>query len=991
MSKFSHHLKMLVEMTKPIITIPLLRRSFAVFFLGLALAFVLPATQMMHAQSAGKVSGLVTEKGVKNEALPGVTVYLKELPSKGTTTDADGRYVLLSVPPGTYELVMSYIGYASLVKQEVVANSGRTTTINGELEEQVFEGQEIVIKAERPLVVKDRTSTVSFTSKETIEKLPVQELADLIRFQPGVVESNGGFNFRGGRSRETAYLIDGIPVQDIFNQGGGNPIDLEVQSVQELQVFTGTFDAELGGAQSGVVSVTTRDPGSKLQGRLRTQIGGFLIGNNEIFIGGDTFDLADNQDISFTLNGPLTKKLGFFINARYEQNSGHLKGVRQFNPTDGLTINAYRRWYRDLYRPDDTRLISLDIARTPNGSQILDSNGNPLQLATGDGSIVDMNQNRSITLNPKLVFTQGRTKISLNLLYNNGEGQGFNNARRYAPDGRATSYTNSLTSILSLKRSFGNDKVLNLRASYSDKSFNSYLFQDLSDPAIQFFGASDDVTGFSFGATDNGESKSTEQQFIVSGDFQWQINSRNELKAGFQFRQSNFQVFDLDRSWAQPNNPDELFLNFQFPDVNRYPFFDQYLEEYASRQPILVPELESIKIDDSLDQSPIEWAWFIQDKLEFDQKLVVKAGLRFEYFDIGERAVIDPRTPTDRIGSPENFREVEPKFYVSPRVGISYPISEKGAFRIAYGHFVQMTAYNEMLKNPIFEEINVGRLEGRDVGNPDLDAERTIKYEMGLQQQLTNFLALDVTLFYKNTRNLLGRERFATLDNVQYSRRENRDFGIIRGGSLAFATRPSGMLLSANLDFTYSNADGSSSSPDDLANLVIAGRSGELGALFIERRLNPLNWDQMLTANLSATVGKASNWSLGFVSQFASGQPFSPTFLDPNKNFPANEFLNAESKPMLFRFDLNAEKRFKLGAAQYGMRLQVNNIFNHLNQNTVNSISGNASDIVRLASVQQDRNLVNQFVGLYTQGQEDIFPQWYSAPRQILLALTVNF
>ncbi len=138
MSKFSHHLKMLVEMTKPIITIPLLRRSFAVFFLGLALAFVLPATQMMHAQSAGKVSGLVTEKGVKNEALPGVTVYLKELPSKGTTTDADGRYVLLSVPPGTYELVMSYIGYASLVKQEVVAYSGRTTTINGELEEQVF-------------------------------------------------------------------------------------------------------------------------------------------------------------------------------------------------------------------------------------------------------------------------------------------------------------------------------------------------------------------------------------------------------------------------------------------------------------------------------------------------------------------------------------------------------------------------------------------------------------------------------------------------------------------------------------------------------------------------------------------------------------------------------------------------------------------------------------------------------------------------------------
>lgn len=978
-------------MTRPKSHVPISQFSMLLVLIGLMALSVFPFSNNLLGQSSGKISGIVTEKGGAKGTLPGVTVYLKELSSKGTTTDADGQYVLLAVPPGSYTLVISYIGYATIVKEEVVVYSGRTTTINGAMEEQIFEGQEVVVKAERPLVVKDRTSTVSFTSKETIEKLPVQELADLVRFQPGVVESNGGFNFRGGRTRETAYLIDGIPVQDVFNQGGGNPIDLEVQSVQELQVFTGTFDAELGGAQSGVVSVTTRDPGSKLQGRLRTQIGGFLIGNDDVFIGGDTFDATDNQDIAITVNGPLTKKLGFFINARYEQNSGHLKGIRQFNPTDGLTVNAYRRWYRDLYRPDDTRLIRLDEARTPSGDLILDSNGNPIQLATGDGSIVDMNRNTAITLNPKLVFTQGRTKVSVNLLYNNNEGQGFSNARRYAPDGRATSYSESLTSILSLKRSFGDDKVLNLRASYSDKSFESYLFNDLSDPAIQFFSASDDVTGFSFGSTDNGQSKSTEQQLIVSGDFQWQINARNELKAGFQFRQSRFQVFDLDRSWANRDNPDELFLNFPFPDVNRYPFFDQYLEEYASRQPILVPELESIKIDDSLDQSPIEWAWFVQDKLEFDQKLVVKAGLRFEYFDIGEKAIIDPRTPTDRIGSPENFRDVDPKFYVSPRVGISYPISDKGAFRIAYGHFVQMTAYNEMLKNPIFEEINVGRLEGRDVGNPDLDAERTIKYEMGLQQQLTNFLALDVTLFYKNTRNLLGRERFSTLDNVQYSRRVNRDFGIIRGGSVAFATRPTGMLLSAGVDFTYSNASGSSSSPDDLANLVIAGRSGELGELFIERRLNPLNWDQTLTANLSATVGKAANWSIGFVSQFASGQPYSPTFLDPNKNFPANEFLNAENKPMLFRFDVNAEKRFKIGGAQYGMRLQINNIFNHLNQNTVNSISGNASDIVRLASVQQDRDMVNQFVGLYTQGEEDIFPQWYSTPRQILIALTVNF
>lgn len=944
----------------------------------------------VYGQSSGKINGTIKDK-LTAESLPGVTVYLKEIPSKGTTSDVNGRYVLLSVPPGKYQLVISSIGFASVVKQEVEVFSGRTTTINAELVEEVFEGQEIVIQAEKPLIVKDRTSSVSFTNKETIEKLPVQELGDLVRFQPGVVESGGGFNFRGGRTRETAYLIDGIPVQDVFSQSGGNALDLEVQSVQELQVFTGTFDAELGGAQSGVVSVTTRDPSSKLEGRLRLQGGGWLAKDDQIFIGGDQFDPTDNQDISLTLNGPLSKKLGFFVNVRYERNSSHLKGRRIYNSTDGLKVNAYRRWYRDVYRPDDTRLIALDTARTPTGDLILDSEGNPITFASGDGSLVDMSWNRSLTLNPKLVYKLGRSKFSLNILYNNDEGQAFSNSQRYAPEGRSTSYGQSLTGILSFKRTFGSDKVLNVRASYSDKLNESYAFEDINDPRIQFFSASDDVTGFSFGSSSNGESKREEQQLIVSGDFQWQINYRNEIKTGFQVRQSRYRIYDLDRSWVLADNPDQLFLNFQFPDVDRYSFFDNYLDEYINRQPILVPELESIKVDDNLDQSPLEIAWFIQDKLEFDEKLVVKAGLRVEYFDIGEQTIIDPRSPTDRIGDPSNFREVDPKLYLSPRIGISYPISEKGAFRIAYGHFIQMTAYNEMLKNPIFSEINVGRLEGRDVGNPDLDAERTIKYEMGLQQELTPFLALDLTLFYKNTRNLLGRERLATLDNVEYTRRENRDFGIIRGGTLAFATRPRGALLSAAIDLTYSDATGSSSNPDDLANLVIAGRSGELGELYVERRLNPLNWDQTLTANLSATVGKAGNWSLGFVSQFASGQPYSPNFLDPSKNFPANEFLNSESKPMLIRFDVNAEKRFALGKQQLGLRLQINNLFNHLNQRSVNAISGNASDIVRLASVQQDRDLVNQFVGLYTQGEEDIYPQWYSAPRQILLALTMNF
>ena len=952
----------------------------------------------VKAQSNGKIAGTVVDADT-GDLFPGVSVYLEEKTHIGTTTQADGKFFLLGVPPGKYTLVMSFVGFATLKQENVEVFSGRTTTVDGALREEVLQGEEIVVSAERPIVIRDRTSTVSFVDQEAIEKLPVREVGELVQFQPGVVTSaSGGFHFRGGRERETAYIIDGIPVQDVFNQGGGNTVDVEVQSVQELQVFTGTFDAELGGAQSGIVSVTTRDPGQKLEGSFRVLSGGFFAGNEDIFIGGNDFDPVDTKDFSLTLSGPILKKwenVGFFFSGRYEDRAGALKGERRFNAEDGFKIDTYRRWYRDLFQPDDTRLITLDTARAPTGAFIRDRAGNPITFATGDGEVVDMQWRRSLTLNPKLVIRPtSRSRITYSALYNQWEGQDYTNntnSLRYAPDFRDTDYVTSLAHILTYKQTFGSNKVFTLRGSYKTLESESYAFESIDDSRIQFQGAIDDVTGFSLGTTDNTESRRTEEQLIISSDFTWQINDRNEFKTGFQFRKNTFVIEDLDRSWVFRDNPDSLFLNFSYPPAFAFPNFEDYLEAVRAELPVLVPELERFAVDDRFEQSPIEFAFFVQDKLEFDGRLVVKAGLRFEYFDVQEQRLIDPRTPTDRIGRADNFEDTPVKMYLSPRLGISYPISDRGALRVAYGHFVQMPAYREMFKNPVFETINVGRLEGRAVGNPDLEPERTIKYEMGLQQQLTDFIGIDVNLFYKNIRNLLGAEILGTLDNVQYTRTVNRDYGLVRGGTFSLVTRPIGRLLNSAFDITYSDARGSSSDPDDVANIVIAGRSGEVGDLFLERQVIPLDWDQALTFNLSANIGEPNNWSVGFITQLATGQPYTPDFLDPNLDFPDNEFDNAETKPVFFAFDLTAEKRFRLGRVSYGLRLQVDNLFNYLNERFVDSISGRAGQIIRLPVVQDDRDLVNEFVGLFTREEDDTIPSWYSAPRQVLFAVTVNF
>lgn len=960
---------------------------------GLWIGLLICGVNGTQAQSTGKIAGVILEASTE-DPMPAASVYLEENTNLGTLTDTDGSYVILGVPPGTYTLIMSFVGFATIRHENVQVFSGRTTFVDGTLREEVIEGEEIVVSAERPIVVRDRTSTVSYVDQAAIERLPVQELGELVQFQPGVVTSaSGGLHFRGGRERETAYIIDGIPVQNVFSQSGGNSVDVEVQSVQELQVFTGTFDAEFGGAQSGIVSVTTRDPGQRLEGNLRLQTGDYYARNEDIFIGGSSFDPIGTKGAALTVSGPITgDRLGFFFSGRFEDRTGALRGERRFTAEDGFIIDTYRRWYRDVYQPDDTRLIALDTARTPTGAPILGADGNPLTFSSGDGEIVRMQWRRAITVNPKIVFRPAsRLLITYSALYNRSQGQGYSNGRRYAPDHRSTSYFTSLAHILSVKQTFGSNKVLAMRGSYKTFTSSSYAFDSMSDPRIQYISASDDVTGYSLGSTDNGEGRSSERQFIASGDFTWQINKRNEFKTGFQFRNNKYIIEDLDRNWVHRDNPDSLFLALTYPPALNYPNFADYAEAVRQLLPALVPELPRYAVDDRFEQTPVEFAAFVQNKLEFDRRLVIKLGARFEYFDVRESRLVDPRTPTDRIGREDNFEPTPVKMYLSPRVGISYPITERGAFRVAYGHFVQMPAYREMFKNPVFATINVGRLEGRSVGNPDLQPERTIKYEMGLQQQLSSSIGLDVNLFYKNIRNLLGTEILGTLDNVQYTRTVNRDYGLVRGGTISLITRPDGLLLNATFDLTYSDARGSSSSPGDVANIVIAGRSGEIGDLYVERQIIPLNWDQTLTLNASANIGRANNWSVGFISQLATGQPFTPAFLDPNLDFPDNEFDNALQKPTLFTFDLTAEKRITAGRMSYGLRIQVENVFNYLNELYVNSVSGRSGQIIRLPVVQADRDMVNNYVGLFTTQEADNIPNWYSAPRKILFAVTIGF
>ncbi len=194
------------------------------------LLLVLMRVNLVFAGTTGKVKGHIYDKQTR-EALIGVNVWLDGT-SLGAATDVEGFYIILNIPPGKYNLKVSYISYTTEIV-EVQINVDLTTTQDFNLSAATIGVEEIIIVADIPVVKMDQTNTSANMNAEQIDELPVQELKDLIQLQAGVVlDTRGGVHIRGGRSSEVAYLVDGVPISDQFSTEGGSLIDLESGNIQ---------------------------------------------------------------------------------------------------------------------------------------------------------------------------------------------------------------------------------------------------------------------------------------------------------------------------------------------------------------------------------------------------------------------------------------------------------------------------------------------------------------------------------------------------------------------------------------------------------------------------------------------------------------------------------------------------------------------------------------------------------------------------------------
>ena len=687
----------------------------------------------------------------------------------------------------------------------------------------------------------------------------------------------------------------------------------------------------------------------------------------------DNINPFAENDFQATFSGavPGINKIRFFGTARSRRSESHLWGEQRYTVQDGFYIDAYRQWFTDRYSDAISEFGEIPI---------------PDSLITGDRKNVPLWTGSAYSFTGKLAYLPSPlVNLTYTVFYNYSDGTGFGDSKRYSPFGSTKGYGKSDHHILSFMHNPTKNIFYNLRFSYQHNKSWSYLYEDPGDPRYQSVGTGDPVTGFSQGSQSFGRSKNRRSVYLFNGDFNWQINRYNSIKLGFETKFHDVKYVNQPLAYT-----DETRSRI-FPDGKELEF-DAYVDTMLAWGGKSIPELRLTNDNDAsyiVNQlKPREYAAYIQDKIEVGE-IILNAGLRLDAFDSHDSTLINRRLKFTELVQKSNRKRTPIKYQLSPRLGLSFPISMRGAFHVSYGHFFQMPSFSLLFDDPINESMARTHLDDIEVGETNLDPEKTISYEIGLQQQVSDDFSVDLTIFYKDMRNLLGVEQITTADVITYRRYVNRDYGNTKGITLAIEKLRTG-LISGGIDYTYQVAKGSASDPNYLALMVVSERMSGSTVQYVERQILPLNWDQRHTVNMTLTFSKPKNWAVSFIGSWGSGLPYTPSSLE-ERQLPESEFKNSARRPIRWELDMKAHKKFKLFGLDYKLFLRVYNVFDHLNELSVHNVTGRATNIARrpidLEILQQRLESSGQF----TLEEYDRNPGWFSAPRKIQVGLAVTF
>ena len=803
------------------------------------------------AGTSGKLSGRVLDKQKQPLAGANVAIPVARL---GALSDAEGRFAIIGIPAGTYEVKVQLLGYGPVAVQDVRVSADNTTALDVELAEAPLLMKEVVVSAQRPVVDLKLTSTISTLSREDLKSMPVQELQDVVNLQAGVVDGH----FRGGRLGEVQYQVDGVSVNNAYDNSSSLRIDRSL--IEEVQVISGTFDAEYGQAMSGVVNAVLRRGTDRFRWDAEALTGGHVYSGAPRSVEPDFHELrlTGTQNYQASLSGPTgLPKTYFLVSGRRYAADDYLSAKRVFRPTDRSDLATY-----SFYPTGNHAKVPLGYSHEWSGVAKLTNRSLP-----------------NIELNYQGIF-------------NVVDAQKANYAFRLNPDGMPKQHTFSLVHGLDWTHTLSKNRFysVSLRQNYFD--YRDMVYDDVYDRRYTRAGPPLGDAAFENGAYVQGVDftrfKQNTNSVVLKSSFVSQVTRDQQIKVGAEFDLQGVYFGNPGfLEYVQEGGRDSLFRHVNEPP--RFPGVQKY--------------------------RPVSAAAFAQEDLEWND-LRIRAGVRFEYFDARSGLPRDLANPADTLTP---LKPTTRKTSLAPRLGVSYPITRDAALFFAYGHFYQMPPLRDIFKNAdykILRDLQSSIVSYDVLGNPDIRPEKTVQYQFGYKQAVTEWLGVDLSIFYKDIRDLLGVEFISTYNDAEYARMTNVDFGNVLGFTVAVEQRRRG-LVSTALDYTWQMAQGNSSDPRETATRAEAGQDPR-------PRQVPFNWDQRHTLNLTAMLSRPADFSLSSIVRVVSGQPYTPAI---SSGFGGSLGTNSGHKPVGMIVDLRGEKSLRAGSLGVNVFARAFNLF----------------------------------------------------------------
>lgn len=945
----------------------------------------------LFAGTTGKLAGRVKDSAGNPLAYVNVLIKGTQI---GGQTDEKGKFMIINIPPGTYTIRFVMMGYGTVEAEKVRINVDETATQNVTMSKQAINLNFVAkIKGKTEIVKKDKTESARTVTSEQMADIPVNDLNGVIAIQAGVSKSSDGdLHVRGGRANEVVFTVDGVSVSDPVD--GGSALTVDMDAVADMKVMTGGFTAEYGNAQSGMVNLVTKDGTDTYSGKIE-------YSNDHMFTDGRYSD-----EIKFAIGGPL---LGYWNEDLRNKLTFFLNGNAQWDDSR----------YRDYYKADPNKELKYLLTDYPEYNPYA-SRDKVLGIEIGDRN------NNAYNGNLKLKYAFSATKnLTLSVRGDRSTNTPYDHARRFALQHNRQYETNQRQYVMNYDYTINPKTNLKVKAGYYEKKSIANPKGITKDEYLKANGEYDPVAG-KYGYTtldedgdgiyDHGFSTSNDWQYAIEGlpdprnvsgfsapgtiwdnfiddktsnisaraDLEYQMDEILGFKTGMEVIKHHIEKNQLVgfltinqadfSSYLKAKTPVGSAVNADGDTTYLYNQAD-YLE--AAKQ--------SYGLKDGYKADPLQAAYYLQSKMEWEG-MITNIGVRFDLWYLGSSYSIlkkNGKFADKDFNSDDRFQVM-----VSPRLGISHPISEKDVLHFAYNYQNQLPPMQYIFTSK--DTTDAYNTAGVTVGNPKLEPQITVTYEVGLQHQISEDYVLDINAYYKNVYNYVSTQKeVSNADKtVKWYRYISEDYGSGRGVDITVDRRMSNFIAgTATYSLAWAQGNNSSVQVHDTNTSL---------------REFPLDWDirHNLNLNLTFRIDKDEEFMVPYTTwilpiddftasltyNVSSGEPYTPQASQGTALLETN----SARKDFRTNTDLKLTKNFSLGKSSIRAYVSIENLFKNMEISDVYAKTGSPYyDGADLTEANSNGYVYPEVQYLHDELTKD--PKNYSNDRNVIVGIAYNW